>query len=141
MTPAPRAVLDTNIVLSALIFSRGRLTPVRQAWQQELFHPLVSKDTTKELIRAMSYPKFKLGSADRDELLADYLPYCTIVKYPAKAPKVPRCRDPFDVPFLHLAVAGKAKYLVTGDRDLLAVGGQLPFAIVAAAEFISALGL
>jgi putative PIN family toxin of toxin-antitoxin system len=133
--------LDTNIVLSALIFSNGRLAPIRQAWQQELLNPLVSKSTTEELIRGMSYPKFKLSGTDRDELLADYLPYCAIVKIPTKAPRVPACRDPLDLPFLHLAVAGKAKFLVTGDRDLLEVRGQLAFAIVAATEFIAALGL
>jgi len=35
-------------------------------------------------------------------------------------PGVPRCRDPFDLPSFHLAVAGKAHVLVSGDRDLLA---------------------
>ena len=135
-----RLVLDTNIVLAALIFSSGRLAPIRLAWQREIFHPLLSKTTTEELIRAMSYPKFKLTGAERGELLGDYLPYCTTVKIPAKAPKVPPCRDPYDVPFLQLATHGKAKYLVTGDRDLLDVRGQLPCAIITAAEFIAALG-
>jgi predicted nucleic acid-binding protein len=35
-------------------------------------------------------------------------------------PGVPRCRDSFDLPSFHLAVAGKAHVLVSGDRDLLA---------------------
>jgi len=134
-------VLDTNIVLSALIFSKGRLAPIRLAWQQGVFYPLVSKDTTEELIRAMNYPKFKLSGAERHELLADYLPYCTIIRIPAKAPKTPPVRDPFDVPFLQLASCGRAKYLVTGDQDLLAVRSRLRFAILSAADFISKLGL
>jgi len=141
VTTGPRAVLDTNIVLSALIFSKGRLAPIRLAWQQGVFYPLVSKDTTEELIRAMNYPKFKLSGAERDELLADYLPYCTIIRIPAKAPKTPPVRDPFDVPFLQLASCGRAKYLVTGDQDLLAVRSHLRFAILSAADFISKLGL
>lgn len=139
MTTGPRAVLDTNVVLSALIFSKGRLAPIRLAWQQEVFYPLVSKDTTEELIRAMNYPKFKLSSAECDELLADYLPYCTIVKIPSKVPRTPSVRDQFDVPFLQLASCGKAKYLVSGDQDLLAVRGHLNFTILSAADFISTL--
>ncbi|MGH8217265.1 MAG: putative toxin-antitoxin system toxin component, PIN family [Steroidobacteraceae bacterium] len=141
MTRAPRAVLDTNVVLSALIFSKGHLAPIRIGWQQGVFHPLVSKAATEELIRAMNYPKFKLSNADRNELLADYLPYCTIVRLPAKGPKTPPVRDALDVPFLQLALHGKARYLATGDKDLLSVRGHLPFAIVSAADFIVALGL
>jgi predicted nucleic acid-binding protein len=49
---------------------------------------------------------------------------------PAKPPKTPACRDPADVPFLQLALAGKAKYLVTGDRDLLALAKRFTYVIV-----------
>jgi len=73
MKRPPRAVLDTNIVLSALLFAHGRLIPIRHAWQQEIFHPPVSTATTEELIRVPCYPKFKLTGADLDELLTDYL--------------------------------------------------------------------
>jgi len=31
----PRVVIDTNLVLSALVFAQGRLTPLRQAWQAQ----------------------------------------------------------------------------------------------------------
>ena len=52
---------------------------------------------------------------------------------------VPRCRDPFDLPFLQLAAQGKADVLVTGDRDLLALQGQLRYAIVTADTFLTEL--
>ena len=97
---AVRAVLDTNIIVSALLFAHGRLAAVRLAWQANTFTPLVGATTTQELIRVLSYPKFKLSSADRDELLADYLPYCTTVTMPRKAPKTPLCRDPWDLPHI-----------------------------------------
>jgi putative PIN family toxin of toxin-antitoxin system len=139
MTRLARAVLDTNIVLSALLYASGRLTPIRLAWQRSAFHPLLSRATTEELIRAVGYPKFGLTDAERDELLADYLPYCTVVTNTPKPPAAPRCRDPFDLPFLHLAVHGQADYLVTGERDLLALEGQLRCAIVTAEAFLSAL--
>lgn len=37
---------------------------------------------------------------------------------------VPDCRDALDLPFMHLAVAGKAQVLVSGDRDLLAIAAE-----------------
>ena len=98
-------------------------------------------EVAHELIRTLGYPKFALTAAERDELLADYLPYCSVVTIPPKPLAVPRGRDPFDVPFLHLAAHGKADYLVTGDRDLLALQGQLRCAIVTAEAFQSALDL
>lgn len=81
-------------------------------------------------MRALSYPKFGLDATSREELLAEYLPFGKIVTIPALAPAVPACRDPDDLPFLHLAAAGKAEVLVSGDRDLLALSGMVPFDIV-----------
>ena len=132
-----RAVLDTNIVVSALLFAHGKLAPIRLAWQADTFAPLASAATTEELIRVLSYPKFKLAAEDRDELLGDYLPYCTTVRMPAKAPKVPLCRDPWDLPFLQLAAYGKADFLVGGDRDLLNIRAKTPYSIVTAEAFMS----
>jgi putative PIN family toxin of toxin-antitoxin system len=134
-----RAVLDTNTVLSALLFAAGRLAQIRRAWQAADFYPLVSRPTTEELIRTLAYPKFQLTDAGRDELLADYLPCCTVVKIPARPPAVPHCRDPHDVPFLQLAVQGKADVLVTGDRDLLSLRGQMHCRIISPAEFLAEL--
>ena len=136
MRSAPRAVLVTNVVLSALVFARGRLARLRHAWQRTSFHPLVSTATAQEFIRALTYPKFKLAAEDQRELLADYLPYCTPVSMPTKAPRTPLCRDPFDVPFLQLAIIGNADYLVTGDKDLLAVRGRIGCPIVTAEAFL-----
>ncbi|MDO8263464.1 MAG: putative toxin-antitoxin system toxin component, PIN family [Gallionella sp.] len=139
--PVPRVVIDTNLVLSALVFAHGRLAPLRHAWQGTHCQPLVSSVTATELIRVLAYPKFKLTAAEQQELLADYLPYCTTVRMPAKPPATPACRDPFDLPFLQLAVAGKAKYLVTGDRDLLSLAGQFVCPIITADQFIKAQNL
>ena len=75
----------------------------------------------QELIRVLAYPKFGLSRLEQDELLADYLPHTQAVRIPDPPPTVPNCRDPLDVPFMHLAVAGEAKVLVSGDRDLLAL--------------------
>ena len=44
-----------------------------------------------------------------------------MVAFPGPPPPVPECRDPFNRPFLELALAGGADALVTGDADLLAL--------------------
>ena len=55
-----RVVLDTNVLLSALLFYQGSVAWLRHAWQSEAIRPLASRDTTEELIRVLAYPKFKL---------------------------------------------------------------------------------
>jgi putative PIN family toxin of toxin-antitoxin system len=137
----PRIVIDTNLVLSALVFAQGRLSPLRHAWQGTHCQPLVSSATAAEFIRVLAYPKFKLTAAEQQELLADYLPYCTTVRMPARPPRTPACRDPFDLPFLQLAVAGKAAYLVTGDQYLLSLDGRFVCPIITADQFIKSLNL
>jgi uncharacterized protein len=139
MRAAPRVVLDTNVVLSALLFRHGRLAPLRLAWQQTTVRPVASKVTIEELVRALTYPKFKLTAEDQRELLGDYLPNCVAVRMPAKLPKTPPCRDIFDVPFLQLAIAGKADYLVTGDKDLLSLSGRIRCAIITAEVLLASL--
>ena len=136
MSSAPRAVLDTNVVLSALLFARGQLALLRVAWQQKRFDPLMSKATAEELMRALTYPKFKLGAEDQQELLADYVPYCTSVTIPNRPPSTPPCRDPFDKPFLELAIVGRADFLVTGDKDLLSLAGRIRCPIITAEAFL-----
>jgi putative PIN family toxin of toxin-antitoxin system len=115
-----RVVLDTNVLVSALLFPAGSLSWLREQWQSRVVLPLVSHATTAELTRVLSYPKFRLTDDEREDLLADYLPWCETVIV-SKPPAVPECRDFSDRPFLELALAGKADALVTGDDDLLAL--------------------
>lgn len=89
--------------------------------------PLICRETAAELKRVLAYPKFRLTAEDQEELLAEYLPFCEIVELTERCPA--RCRDAKDQPFLDLAESGKAQTLVSGDRDLLALAGQTPFAI------------
>lgn len=121
MSAPLRVVLDTNVVLSALVFGGGAAGRVRRAWQHGAVLPLASTATVKELVRVLAYPKFRLSQAEQDELLADYLPYTKTVRIPQPPPQVPACRDVLDAPLMHLAVAGRAHVLVSGDQDLLAI--------------------
>lgn len=120
----PRVVLDTNVVLSALLFGGRPAARVRAGWQSGRFVPLASTATAQELVRVLDYPNFSLSAGEQQELLADLLPWVEVVRMPDPPPAVPACRDPFDLPFLHLAVAGRARALVSGDRDLLVLAGS-----------------
>jgi len=121
VTAPLRVVLNTNVVLSALVFGGGLAGQVRLAWQRGVLLPLASTVTVRELVRVLAYPKFCLSPQERQELLADYLPHVETVRIPQPPPTVPDCRDAMDVPFMQLAVAGKAQVLVSGDQDLLAI--------------------
>ena len=133
------AVLDTNIVLSALLFNNSQLSQLRNLWQQQKFVPLASKATISELIRVLAYPKFKLTPSQQQDLLADYLPFVKTITQ--VKPSNIACRDENDVMFLDLAVAGVADFLVTGDQDLLVLKPQelsqeFNFKIITPASFL-----
>ena len=134
MTKLPRVVLDTNVLVSALLFHAGSLSWLRQAWQSAAVRPLASHDTTTELLRVLSYPKFTLTAAEREDLLGDYLPDCETVAVPGRT-KIPTCRDPFDRKFLALAIAARADALITGEKDLLALAQEFAVPIVTPTSF------
>ena len=134
MGPTPRLnllriVLDTNVLVSALLFRGGSLGWLIDAWQSESVSPLASKATVAELLRVLGYRKFRLAAADRETLLEEYLPWCETVTVPA-AVEVPDCRDPGDRIFLELAAAAGADALVTGDEDLLALRAEFTIPIL-----------
>lgn len=136
-----RVVLDTSVVVSALVFETGQLAWLRSAWRKERIKPLVSKSTVKELLRVLAYPKFRLSPDEQEIFQADYLPFCESVIATVRVSSVPRCRDPHHRPFLFLALAGKADSLVSGDDDLLVLALQFAVPIVKPAELRTLLGL
>jgi putative PIN family toxin of toxin-antitoxin system len=118
-----RVVLDTNIVLSALVFSTGWLAWLRQAWASPRLRPLVCRETVNELLRVLAYPKFKLSPQEQQDLLGDFLPHAEVTTLPTPWPTLPACRDEKDQVFLALAQASAADALVSGDADLIALRG------------------
>jgi hypothetical protein len=112
-----RAVFDTNVVLSALVFG-GRLRWLRRAWGDGRVTPIVCRETTAESLRVLAYPKFRLDDVARGLLLADYLPFSEVAALPSPWPDVAvACRDRDDAMFLHLAIVSDADFLVSGDTD------------------------
>jgi putative PIN family toxin of toxin-antitoxin system len=122
-----RIVFDTNVVLSALLFTHGRLSWLLSHWQARDCVPLVSRATGAELTRILSYPKFQLSTDEQLEALGGYIPFCEVVDFVKSCTVL--CRDSHDQPFLDLAQSGKAEVLVTGDEDLLVLSGQAAFFI------------
>jgi len=130
-----RVVFDTNVVVSALVFGR-RLAWLRLLWVRGSVVPLVCRETTDELLRVLRYPKFRLGAADRETLLGDYLPHAEIVTLPSPPPELPvACRDRDDAAFVQLALSGAAAALVPGDADVAALRGTVAVPILSLREF------
>ena len=121
-----RSVFDTNVVVSTLIFGR-RLVWLRRAWAAGAVTPIVCRETVAELLRVLAYPKFRLTTADRETLLAEYLPHAEVVALAGPLPALQvASRESDDGIFLHLAVASRADMLVSGDDDLAALSGVYP---------------
>jgi uncharacterized protein len=130
---ALRAVFDTNIVVSTLIFGR-RLAWLRNGWASGALVPVVCREMTGELLRVLAYPKFRLAPADRMALLEDYLPYADIVPLAGPSAAVlPALRDPDDIVFVRLAMTAAAP-LITGDRDFEGMRDETPVKLLSVAE-------
>ena len=134
-----RAVLDTNIVISALLFE-GVASALVPAWRNHRFAFLVSQALLAEYIRVLHYPKFRLTQEDIRHLLEeDILPFIT----PVKVIRTPRVvlADPADDHVLACAIAGKADLLVTGDPHLLKLIRHRRVPMVTLSQFLHQLGL
>lgn len=114
-----RAVLDTNVVVSALLFS-GPPSRLVSAWQSGRLRPVVSAPILDEYIRVLAYPKFKLTNTEIRGLLEEELiPFIETVT--AVPTNIPDLRDPDDAKFIACAVAAGVRWLVSGDDDLLSL--------------------
>jgi len=112
-----RVVLDTNALVSALLFGGepGRLVSL---WQRSQIVPLVSKDVLLEYVRVLGYPKFGLDADDIKGLIEEHvLPFAEMVVVSRTPQVVPE--DPGDDKFLALAVAGAADFIISGDKPLI----------------------
>lgn len=133
-----RAVLDTNTVISALLFS-GTASRLVRAWQSSLFEVLLSKPILEEYLRALAYPKFRLTEEEVRSLVEEeILPFAGTVRRPRRLKVL--LRDPDDRKFLECAVAGKAGHVVSADKDLRSLGTIRGIVIVTAGEFLEILG-
>ncbi|MFZ0791794.1 MAG: putative toxin-antitoxin system toxin component, PIN family [Chromatiaceae bacterium] len=129
-----RVVLDTNTLVSTLPFRNGRLSWLRLAWQRGDLIPLVCNRTVSELLRVLSYPKFRLGEPEIRDLPGDFLPFVETLSGIQASTDSPRCHDQNDQMFIELALAAAADALVTGDGDLLVLADTSAVPIIKPAE-------
>lgn len=132
-----RAVLDPNVLISALLSADASPGRVLRAWQDGEFELIVSPLLIAELRRAMAYPKLRrMIPEDEAERFASWLGrFATMAPDPEDPPPA-RSIDPGDDYLLALAEAQDAR-LVSGDRHLLVLAGELP--IHAPRDFLSLL--
>jgi uncharacterized protein len=126
-----RLVIDTNVLVSALVFRDSRHLPLREAWTRKRVTPLLSISTYRELKKVLCYPMFNLSDErinDGIALIGPYIEWVTIDRDAIEA--LPKCRDRDDQKFLNVAFCGKADALITYDRELLKLQKRtLPFVI------------
>lgn len=129
-----RAVLDTNVLVSALLFT-GISSELVPLWQRGAFVVLLSRAILEEYLRVLSYPKFQLSEEEIKGLIQEeLLPYVEVVN-PRRRLRVVK-RDPSDDKFLECAVAGKAQVIISGDKDLLSLGRYRQVRIQSPARFL-----
>lgn len=131
-----KVVLDTNVLLSGLMFPEGTPGRIVAAWVEARFDAALSLDQLAEIGKVLEYPKIrrKLGWDDeRIELFIKQLYIrAEVVELGPISVKVPR--DPGDAPILATLATAKADVLVTGDGDLIALSDRYP--IESPAEFV-----
>ena len=127
-------VIDTNVFLSALLFD-GTPGKLISLWKSGKIQPQVNKTTVAELLRVLTYPKFKLTENEIQYLLyVEILPFCKVV--PIQSGPVIISADSSDDMFLRCCEVSKARALISGDSHLLALKSYGNASILTPSQFI-----
>ncbi len=132
-----RVVIDTNILVRALIMPHGSVGPVLRRLRHGEYTLLYSPSLLEELTDVLNRPRIrdKYGLSETD--IATLLRLILLRGEPVTpAQPITACRDPKDNKFLEVAVAGQAEALVSGDEDLLALHPFEGVPIIPPAEFL-----
>jgi putative PIN family toxin of toxin-antitoxin system len=132
-----RAVLDVNVIISALLAPSGASAGLLVRWLRGEFELVVSGELIAELSRALAYPRLRaqVSAKQADALISLLQRSATLAEAPAEPPQR-TSRDPGDDYLLALA-AGTDSVLVTWDHDLLDLEGlpiQSPTSFIAELE-------
>lgn len=123
-----RVVLDTNILVSSLIF-RGMVSKIVDLWETGIIIPVISRETFDEFTKVLSYPKFSLTEEEIKAIIDDnILPFFEVVDITETVEGV--CRDTEDNKFIFCAVSASAGYIVSGDKDLCDLGRYMSIKII-----------
>ncbi len=135
----PRAVLDTNVLVSAFISPTGASARLLIELRAGAFEIVVSPTLLAELDEVLRRPKFRryASEAEVDAYLSLIGLDCTIYDDPEPSPQ-PVGVDPDDEYLIDLARAARVDALVSGDSHLLDLRDVLP--VMTPAEFLASLG-
>lgn len=132
-----RAVIDTNILVRAMLNPDGSVGPVVDLLRDGHYLFLYSQATLNELIDVLSRPRmvrrYGLTPDEVDALCALVIRRGETVR---SSRSITVCRDTKDNKFLEVAVAGRADVIVTGDKDLKVLDPFEGIPIVKPSEFL-----
>ncbi|WP_258551494.1 putative toxin-antitoxin system toxin component, PIN family [Nostoc sp. ATCC 53789] len=135
MTNNRRFVFDTNVLISAFLFSQSK---PRQALEQATVIGVIvlSSSVLSELEEVLYRPKFDryLTKERRQEFLEDLTENAQFIDV---TEQINECRDPKDNKYLELALSGQAECIVTGDDDLLVLNPWRGIEILTVQEFLA----
>lgn len=131
-----RAVLDTNVFVSAYLLS-GRLNQLVEFILQDAFRWLLSPEILEEYAAVAARPLYGLSREELETLLFQVKERAEWVAVHSSLAVI--AQDPSDDKFLACAVDGRADWLVTGDRHLLALRTFRNIRIAPPADFLRAL--
>jgi putative PIN family toxin of toxin-antitoxin system len=132
-----RLVIDTNILISALLSGNSLPAHLLILWREGRFDLLLSSEQHNEVMRVIRYPKIRerLTPALAGRLINELRDLAVAV---AHLPTVTASPDPDDNHLLAAAVAGRANFLVTGDKsDLLSLRLYEGIRILSVREFLT----
>lgn len=132
-----RAVLDTNVFVSATLIQSGTEDKILRKWKSGEFELVVSSQILKEIGRVLSYKKFlKYFRMTQEELVLFLQMLSEESIFVEGKSKIEICRDPDDNKFIDAAMEGRANYIVSGDKDLLILKNYKGISIISPAKFL-----
>ena len=135
-----RVVLDTNILVSALLVQTGYPATIYRVWSEGNFTLLTSAEQLDELRATLHKPAIaaRIKPYNAGRLVNEIKELAEIVE---ELPRVQRSPDATDDFLLALCEGGKADYLVTGDKSgLLTLARHRATWIVSARDFAALFG-
>ena len=134
-----RIVLDTNVLVSGLMFPSGAPGRIVGAGFDAQFDVVSSREQLEEIARVLAYPKIRRvlkWDEHRVEQFVEGL-YLKMDMVTSGSFAVEDLRDATDLPILAALVSANADVLVTGDRDLLVLRDR--YNVETPAEFLQRL--
>jgi len=132
--PGLRVVLDTNVLVSGLAYPASIPGRIINAWRQGVLDVVLSHYILDEMIRVLPrLSRIQMTPAEIRDLADSFMFLADVVE--PQGVQNSNLRDPDDQPVLLTLITAQTDYLVTGDKDLLALARDYP--IVTPAEFWS----